>query len=239
MKKVFFLCALICAAQLYGMEPIRTKEEEEKAQRAKVLAIYTSCATFPELRQEIIGKALATSDNRHEPAKIIKKISILHGVEFDKLFNLKDFTSLVHILANQFHDSCFAISCTFKTPVAEKYGELFFQINKLVGANDITALKNVIEQGADINFARISIVHEYMISMMVKKSQPILAIIKLFLENGADPNATVRLGESTAITALDYLNKHFQNALEYDQIKTLLEDAIKNSNICRMGNLSA
>lgn len=228
--KIFLLLIIICAGQLYGMEPM----EEEKAQKATALAIYTSPEMLPELKKEVISTALAFSKDINEVIDTIKKISILHGVKFDELFslgtlfNLKGFSKLILFFAHKFCDSCFAIACKFNMPVSKKYRDLSCEFNKLLYVNNITALTDVIEQGADIDCLKTSVLYEYMINMKIKGLEPSSAIIKLFLEKGANPNA-IRVGKSFRMTALDYLNEHFQNAPEYAQIKESLEKAMQTT----------
>src|SRR5690242_15449786 len=98
--KIALLFTIACVGQLYGME---------KPSYGSLL---------PELKQEIINTALATSKNVDEAISMLKKLSALHGVEFDKLFNLKDFTKLVHVLADKFNISTSQVAQKIDTPVA-------------------------------------------------------------------------------------------------------------------------
>ena len=106
---------------------------------------------LPELQQEIITKALAVSDSVVEAIDMIKKLSIVHGTSFDKLFNLKDFTKLVHILADQFDKSPYSIALKFNTPIAKKYVELASLLNTSVQHGIVAAAKQFIIEGADVN----------------------------------------------------------------------------------------
>ena len=63
MKKLFLLSALICAGQMYGMEPLYH--------------------TLPkELQKEIFNTALATSTSVADAVNAIKAVGTLHGVKY-------------------------------------------------------------------------------------------------------------------------------------------------------------
>lgn len=107
-----------------------------------------------ELKQEIINTTSATSINLHEAILIIEKLSALHGVEFDKLFNLKDFTTLAHVLADKFNASTYQIANKFLSKVAMQY--LFYGerlLRSVIEANyDRTS--HLIKDGADIDYSK-------------------------------------------------------------------------------------
>jgi len=209
MKKIVLLFTIACIGQLYGMEPIEPS--------------YKSLPK--ELQQEIITQALAVSNDPFQAIEMIEKFSILHGVQFD---NIKDFTKLVHILADKFNVSAQDIAYFFETPVSQKYRQLFNTFLRYLRENNLEDIKKSIAQGVDIFSSKDGILPWYL-HMMVKTNnlnplhvkQPQLEIIKLLLANGADPNA-----KWNDKTALDYLNEYFQNAPVYEQIKALLEKAM-------------
>lgn len=86
MKKVFLLCALICAGQLYGMESEKLKYEDT----------YGSLPS--ELKQYIINTALVLSKDLPDAINAIKAFSTLHGVDYKKLNDI----TLVNALTDKF-----------------------------------------------------------------------------------------------------------------------------------------
>ena len=84
MKKIALLLTIVCTSQLYTMKRIYGMEPEPSYETLP-----------PELKQEIINTALATNKKLSKKIEMIKNLSALHGVQYD---NLKDFTTLVHIL---------------------------------------------------------------------------------------------------------------------------------------------
>ena len=146
MKKIALAFTILCVAQLYGMEP-KTKE----------LEIYKALSQISELQQEIIKAALAVSNNLDEAVEMIKKFSILHGTSFDKLFNLQDFTKLVHALGDKFDMASQYVANKFGTEIAKQYGTLG---EELLGASlggwaaqvKINKMEPLLLKGADSNF---------------------------------------------------------------------------------------
>jgi len=138
---MILVCALICAGQLYGMESQPSYE-----------------TLLPELKQEIINTALATTKNIDESISMVKQLSIVHNVRYD---NLKDFTKLVHLLADKFDKSTADIASKFiaskfNTPIAHTY--LNLGKNLLIFAGDRRPFRRIkmielIDQGADVNFS--------------------------------------------------------------------------------------
>src|SRR5262245_54934151 len=107
MKKTIILFTILSIGLLNGMETEPSYETLPK-----------------ELKQEIINTALATSKSVDEAINTLKTVSALQGIQFDKLFDLKDFTKLVHMLADKFNTKTELIAEKFKTPVAEEYVRL-------------------------------------------------------------------------------------------------------------------
>ena len=94
MKKVFLLCALVCAGQMYGMES-QQSYMEELSPEVKVMIIQALHNTYnPKLNSEenlksIINAIKAMSEVNTELNAIV---NYMYG-------NQKKFTELVHILA--------------------------------------------------------------------------------------------------------------------------------------------
>ncbi len=138
MKKLILLFTILCIGQLYGMEAQHISE-------------------LPgELQKIIIKKALAQSNNLDKTINMIGKLSTLYGIQY----NIKDFTQLVHILADKFNTSTEHIAQEFNTPIAQKYLDLGRKLYNLkviryspLFVNRVTQL---MKDGADINFNTIS-----------------------------------------------------------------------------------
>lgn len=127
MKKIFLLCAVLGAGQLYGMA---------------------------DIKHEIIKKAIESSKNIDEAVKAVKVGCTLQGACYN---NLKDFTRLMGLLANKFPGEYRnEISKNFNTPVAKEYLDLNGKfINLLNGAYSNAKLliaKKLLSEGADPNF---------------------------------------------------------------------------------------
>ncbi len=89
MKKLILLFTITCAAsQMYGMET-------------------ENIGGLPkEIQNQITQTAIASSKNLNETVVMIKRLSTSFGISYDKLFdNIKDFTKLVHMLADKFDAS--------------------------------------------------------------------------------------------------------------------------------------
>jgi len=102
MKKIMLLFTLLCAGQIYGMEPLYPKQQPKiltQQEKKELVEFYRS--RLPELKQEIIRQALKSSTTLDEAIDRVKIFSALNGIKFDELFNnIKDFTMLVHILSS-------------------------------------------------------------------------------------------------------------------------------------------
>ena len=138
MKKLILLFTIVCAGQLYGMEP------EHKM------------GDFGELPKDVhneIKMALASNDTLEETIKAIKVASVLWGARYDSLEN---FTKIAHRLANEFGVSTSEVADKFGTSIAKKYNELGSKlIGNLVYSDDPGAIDRIvrlIEDGADVNF---------------------------------------------------------------------------------------
>jgi len=147
MKKLLLLSTLVCAGQMYGMEsqePMGTF-----AQLPKEL-----------LHQEIIKQAIESSNTLEEAIKAVKMARALSGVQYD---NLKNFTKLVHLLADKFDTTTHEVANEFNTLLAKNYiqlGEQLLQLNNQFNQPNILDKDNIrnkidqlINDGADVNFS--------------------------------------------------------------------------------------
>lgn len=79
MKKLILLFTIVCANQLYGMEPIEPKWSLQKAEHISQLP--------QDVRLTIINTALAESNTLVEAINALKNASTLYGVRYDLLKN--------------------------------------------------------------------------------------------------------------------------------------------------------
>jgi len=196
MKKILLLCALIGAGQLYSMDPTLFLPRIEPE------------PTY-HTQQAIANTALTLSKSVDEAINMIKQLSIVHKVQYD---NLKDFTKLVHLLANKFGISTADIASKFNTPIAQTYLNLGNNLLSFVG--DIRPATHVkiielIDQGADVNFS----------SKGTRPLQKALAsynldVIKILIKSGVKiTNDDVRKAKSIVMFHIDK-----EEARETDQL---------------------
>ncbi len=182
MKKTTLLFTILCAVQLYGME------ETQK---------MGTFGSLPEDIHKVIVQSLATSNNLEQTIEAIKVAGILQGVRYD---NLKDFTKLVHILANKFNVPTEKIAKKFNTPIAQKYLQLCSDLfKKILMRSSIEELTQLIQQGADVNCSAkfvlqlggVNTALNYTIRLGTTDA------LKILLDYGATPTAKdVRLAEN-------------------------------------------
>jgi len=213
--KLLLLCAVVCASHLYGMEP----------------ASYKTLP--PELRQEIINIALAVID-REPPTvtkngliissldktiEMLRKLGILHGVEFDTLFNLKDFTKLMHILANKFNVTTADVALKFNQGwIARQYLDLGY---KLLGSDPESPSTlddwiELIKEDADVNFSA----HNYFYVVITPLNEAIRLAVPEAVELLLNSGAKVRPEDLDKAREIDYPS--YKEAIIIEQ---LLEEA--------------
>jgi hypothetical protein len=137
MKKIALLFTMVCASQLYGMEPE-----------------YGLQNLPPDMRREIVNKAIESSATLESAVKAVNTACVVHGACYN---NLKDFTKLVHMLADKFGNATSTVANKFGTEIAKEY------IKKGRDLRDtdweapsfivISIVKKKIEDGADVNFS--------------------------------------------------------------------------------------
>ncbi len=192
MKKLILLFTMVCTGQLYGMEQENIMDLPE------------------DIRNHIIKMALPSSDTLAEAIQAIKA-GVLRGVRYD---NLKDFTKLVHTLSKQFNMAPFDIAQAFDTQTANKYLELYAELETAVDKNDIEGVKKAIKDGADITsngpFGNL------LFSAIYNKN---IDMIKLLLARGAPLHN--RQGQHI-LDHLEQLRLHVGEKT-YKQIKSFIE----------------
>jgi hypothetical protein len=215
MKKLFFLFALICAGQLYGME------------KEGAVGIYTS--VLPEIKQQILNAALASSENVDEAIDAIKKFSVLRGVQFDKLFNnFQDFIKVVNLVSEKFPELTKSAIAEKVNPLfAKEYDALNMKLIRAVRNNEsIEVITQLLNQGADINFCWR---HRYtpLTSAIVER----VDIVELLLSSGANP---FFVWPGYGLTALGVVNNGLAQpnndpvvVEKLNKMKALLENAMK------------
>lgn len=119
MKNIFLLCAIMCASQLYGMEPEQSHMEK----------------LSPEVKTMIIGVLHNTYNPKFNSEEdlnnIVNAIKTMSEVdlEFNAIVkyiynNQKKFTKIIYTLAAKFNYTPSNIATKFKTPLAKKYVNL-------------------------------------------------------------------------------------------------------------------
>jgi predicted transcriptional regulator len=135
---------------------------------------------------EILKQSLATSNTLDEAINAIKKLSALHGVQFD---NLKGFTTLVHLLANKFGLSPQEVANKFNTPTSKKYMRLAVELIEAVKNNNMDTVTELIAQGADVNYYKkdpTEVDKMTPLAYAVKKNNE--KLVKLLLDYEAKPS---------------------------------------------------
>src|SRR5438067_80176 len=134
MKRLILLFTIICAGQLYGMGSKTGPKIKEFDIRKELL---------PELRQELISKALAVSNTPAEAINTIKNLSFVHGIQFDELN--KDM--LIHALTKKFPDKTKAelILAIEKPEVYQKVVAILKESKNLSDAIRIVKQENLLQ----------------------------------------------------------------------------------------------
>lgn len=184
MKKMILLWMFLCVGGLNGME----KENPEfKPEIKSDLGAFEQLPR--ELRKEIAQIALVRSATVDEAIKAIQNIALIYGnTKLDSIAamnvlistlpndlnqaiqaakklqgnNLKDFTSLAHILADKFNVTTEEVAQKFGTPLAEKYKKKGHVLLQNLGkwttyekGSTEDHINNLIQKGADVNFTGI------------------------------------------------------------------------------------
>jgi hypothetical protein len=205
MKKLILLFTITCAAsQMYGMET-------------------ENIGGLPkEIQNQITQTAIASSKNLNETVVMIKRLSTSFGISYDKLFdNIKDFTKLVHMLADKFDASTNSVAMLFGTPIAKEYSNLGENLlDKVLFSYDIGSL---IKQGADINFTTYRKIGREqkggrVTPLIYAVSNDYAKKIKALLDSGANPNyKSPQFGIALDVTTVD----------TPESVKTLLKEAMQ------------
>jgi len=221
MKKMTLLFTILCAAQLYGM----AKEE--------AVGIYTSA--LPEIKQQIISAALASSKNVDEAIGAIKKFSILHRVQSDKLFNnFQDFIKVVNLLSENFPELTKSEIAEKVNPAfAKEYDDLNEQLCMDIRyAGPIEDIIRQLNEGADVNFyldLPALYIGDTPLTLAVKRAR--VDVVELLLNSGANPFFKQPYNELTALDIVQNFLAQANNdeALvgKIQAIKALLENAMK------------
>jgi hypothetical protein len=235
MKKLILLFTIVCANQLYGMEPSPWEQLPK------------------ELQEKIVNTALATSKSVDDAVNAIKAFGTLHKVHYStqaatnllmktlpndlhKAINAvknlqgttpQDFTKLMHILADKFNTNTLSIASEFinlnlNKTTAQNYIELSKKLLAIMlGKNNIPEAEKLIAEGADILYEPALI---YLIIENSILATSLLEKIKFSLDHGADPS--VKYKGETALYLLDDYNEYGGAIPEYKQIRPLLKEAI-------------
>ena len=213
MKKIALLFTIVCAGQLYGMEPMEAERIGDLPE---------------ELQREITQAAITSSNTLDEAIAMIKKLSASFGVQYDTLFaNIndklftknKDFTQLVHMLSNKFNLSTEEIAKKFETPAAKNYLQLANMLMDSVTGEDtdVKGITTLIEKyGADVNYTFATAFPDTGATILTwaiaHGNNP--ETIKLLLNLGANPNLKNQFG----MTALEWAQEFTGSDEELKQL---------------------
>lgn len=152
MKKLILLCTMLCAGQMYSMDPtslpeLRRTGPEQKTEYWNLL---------PKEVQPLVVQALYTSNNPDEAIHAIIAMSqtnkalnqLIHG-------DIKNFTALMNLLAKKFpHGTRKDIAEKFNTAAAQQYIEVNSRLLKAINFGELDTVKKLITQeNADPNFS--------------------------------------------------------------------------------------
>jgi hypothetical protein len=201
MKKIALLLIILCAHALNGMEQ--------------------PAPTLPPEVIEVIVNQVYTYDDPDAMIKAIHKLSLFdtnfHTILNDMHGNPEGFKILAHMIAKKFNMQPCDIASRFHTQVAKNYVEICTQLRNKLKAQDIAGVKQLLEQGADVNG------FPTLVAVMASQKMPKVAMIQLLLKYGANPYATRLAG----VTALQLFNDMHGASHEYDQIDALIRNAMK------------
>lgn len=180
MKKIFLLCALIGAGQIYGMESVKQwgsnliqyywygnpqPELMEPKKRSEEMnpTLWGKSVDeggLPDDVKHLIILAFAQSGNNIDKAIKNIKIASLTNKALNKMINADDlqgFTQIVHVLADKFDEKVGEIASELKTETAKKYIELNDELLTAVLYNDnspetFKKITQLIKDGADVNY---------------------------------------------------------------------------------------
>lgn len=246
MKKVFLLCALVCAGQMYGMEQPRNPQPE-----------LSTFQNLPNDVKNLIILAFAQSGDDIDSA--IEKIKIASSTnkalkQMINMDNLAGFTVLVGILAEKFPDiPKDDIADKFDLPIAKKYNRLSYSLKSVMDQYNMgnistkkeleNKVKELIENGADVGFTWVqyssvpttlltTFAYRREFGDILSRLKRYKELLQVFLEYGAVVdqqtiswfNATV----SNIKSAINQRGVPSQSAQkEIDEIKSILDKAMK------------
>lgn len=216
MKKTMLLLTILYASILNGMY---------SNHNTSIKNGHSHLESLSSPAKNALTSAFATN-NLNIVIDTLKKISdadddLYNETLYKVLYVLKyrqSFKELMHILARNFNMAPYQIAEKFKTPVSKEYVQLYEQLKShVLDKQNITRIKELMQQGADIT------ADPHILLLAIVAEKPTAALVQLLLAHGANPHIT---GDNN-MTPLELLNGARRNISEYEQIKTLLENAMK------------
>jgi len=151
--KIALLLTILCAGQMYGMEPTSPVPYEASSE-VRVDELRRTGPLYPErgtmgaleelpqdVHNEIIRMAIASSNTLEEAIQAIKVASVLRGVRYN-YDNLKDLTHIVDILSNIFPDMPKLIIATkINRQLAKEYFKTLASSKPFIAKNKQQALE--------------------------------------------------------------------------------------------------
>lgn len=235
MNKVFLLGALVCAGQMYGMEPLYPEEGRYifgKYMPTEIKALIISYLNEYDNLDNVIRAIKATSLTNQELYKIVN----------DKYGNQKGFTELVHILAIKYPDkpvwgNSTMVAYQFKTPAAKQYVDLSQKLESAVKKGTLDEVAKLINEGADVNSGSsgcgygvgdiyIKYDNPTALDVAVMFLRP--KIVELLLKAGAVPKSYSYYDEHGFVPFCYLREEDEKNAdKNKEEIKELLDNAMK------------
>lgn len=243
MKKIIVLLTILCASILTGMQKeqkgdLGSFEElpEELRQEIAKVAIETAIATSTTVDEAI--KAIQTASMVYSGVQlddIAARDLLIHSIpnNLDQAITqvkhlqgkeLKNFTKLVHILADKFDITTARTAATIGTPIAQTYLNLGKELKIAILSDPFNYDKiiELIKNGADVNFSilsrRSTPLHNALSDEKNKEFN--VELIKILLDAGAKPTTEnlLRIDARQASSPEDEEKKL--------TIKQLLQDAM-------------
>lgn len=241
MKKTILLLTILCAGHLYGMEPEQgytNTNLNELSPEVRYMIVRALSTTYnPKLNN--IENLKNTVNALNAMSRVNKQFNaIINDLYGKSQENLKEFTKLVHILADNFNVSTKEVAMMFNTPIAQQYidlgeqlvilvygdkldprrqMEIYNKTGKLPTNVDPQDIITLIKNGADVNYiSKLDPKIDY-------KESPLsaavfvenVALVNLLLEHGANPELVAHiLDPFTFITYSEKIKETIEKALK-------------------------
>lgn len=256
MQKILLLLTILCASQLYGMEPTSLYELRRSGPEQKGnLGAFEQLPK--ELRQEIVKIALASSTTADQAIKTIQgSIMMYSGIQLNEAEamnlinrllpsnvieatetvkhlqgnNLKDFIKLMALLADKFNYTPIGL---FNSPIASEYRTLSKQLNAAVAMSNHTLTGYLIEFLIKYKGLIAGLNPQILFTAFDRTGSNKIEVIKALLAYGANPYgkniSKDRSDRKVGETFVQYINHMIEldpTNSELKTIQSLLDETI-------------